>query len=169
MTEKGELDVTVFPEVEEQHRPRTIVFDRFTDQQAALLKNKGYQPVALISLPRSTKVDNIRWMKYILQGVSDGTVELDKARSEAVTLEMKMRGLLTGKEQNVDDDGIVADDSLESIFDWTQSKHQLEGTTTTVSLDDAMRFKSRMEELSRQAEVDQYKRPKRKKVKKRSR
>ena len=126
------LNLDQFPFVPNEARPRKISFDFLPPVDVGALEKRGYKVVLLRALPRETARDKIEFLLAMLQGVTDGTVEMSKQRGEATFLEMKARGLfadrtgtlvLTAKQVGAD---------VQAILDWDDSRHTLAGNTTIV-------------------------------------
>lgn len=123
-----------FPDVPTQYRPRKIILESVTTGNLCTLQNRGYEVVNLRTLPRGrgNEKEEINWLLTLLQGVSDGTVNMSKSRNDAINLEMKARGMLGTRPLNYDEAVKKKSKTLDDIMNWSDSRHQLQGVTTTV-------------------------------------
>lgn len=126
------LDLTQFPDRSQLGKPRPLFFDRsLTPQDKAILKARGYVPNVLMEMNRETDRENQDYLFALLQGMTEGTIPVDKARLAAAELELKARQMLhagftpapESKEETKD---------LEAIWNWNPSRHTLQGNTTVV-------------------------------------
>jgi hypothetical protein len=154
--------VDSFPVVPTEYRPRELIFRQCLDTERKILEEKGYAVVNLITLPRGNVNDQIVWIKNLLQGVTDGTISFSREESDALKLEMQMRGLLKG-EIPVDNKEIGEHSSIDDLLNWSDSAHQLEGTTTTVNVEDVINLKRKMQQATKSAEKKTPRRDRKKK------
>ena len=138
------IDPDQFPFVPVEARPRKIIFDHLPPQDVGELERRGYRVLILRTMPRETPTDSIQWLLALLQGVTDGTVELSKARAEATFLDMKARGLFNRGDATINLKVQAVGEDVKSILSWGESRHTLDGNTTITD-------PKQIEELARRA------------------
>lgn len=126
------LDLDMFPFIPKDTAPRKIVFDHLPPVDVGALERRGYKVALLRALPRESARDNIDFLLSLLQGVTDGTVEMSKQRGEATFLEMKARGLFADRTGTLVLTAKQVGEDVQSILDWGDSRHTLAGNTTIV-------------------------------------
>jgi hypothetical protein len=130
MNENGTINVDMFPPVP---LGRRLYFEYITPDEAANLRAKGYDPVVLFSLPRTTEAEHKAYLLAISQGLSDGTIQLKKGRLDALELEMRAHGMLN-KEISSSGDELKRTSLIEDLltkFGKKGDRHVLFQTTIT--------------------------------------
>lgn len=120
----------LFPPVPEEHRPRELIFDRLHPIDVDCLQRNGYSPVLLCTLPLRNDVEAYEYNRFLLRGVIDGTVTMNKERAEALNLDMRHRGMLKNINMNLST-SLTNKEDMKTILDWSPSKHAI-GSTTVV-------------------------------------
>ena len=131
------LNLELFPEVPKAVRPRLLYFSRLTLLDAELLKQRGYEPVLLLHLPRSSDVEEIAYLMAKVQGIEEGTIFASDAEVHALELEMKAYNLLAQKHivMRFDNREKQKGKSLDEVMStWTKSRHTLRGNSTIASM-----------------------------------
>ena len=126
------IDISMFPPVPEEYRPRDLIFDTLTTEDIAALQKNGYAPILLRWLPRRTEAEDGLWLARLMQGVTEGTVVLDRPRGVALELELKVRKVLYEKGGKLkQEEKKIATSPLDDL-NWTPSRHVFAGNTTLV-------------------------------------
>jgi hypothetical protein len=111
--------------------PRKVFFDELCDADASELTYRGYDAVRIMSLPRDSVADHQNYLFALLQGMSEGTIVVNKHRIEAAELEMRVRKMLNKDSSLLTTTAAVSGD-LDSVWDWTPSRNTLQGNSTVV-------------------------------------
>lgn len=150
------LDPMEWPEVPKENRPRELVFDTLHDDDVQMLERRGYKPILLRTLPRRTEQEQQEWRLRIMQGVAEGTVQLDKSRSEGLFYDLKSHGHLDKRQFSGEVKPQVDPADLRAALNWGSSRHSFAGNTTMVRPEDVMEFMREVGEHAaqkRQAEL----------------
>ncbi len=113
-----------FPEVMPHGR---ILYFAVIPDFADVLAMRGYQVVALATLPRSGTLDEQTYLRAKLQGIEEGTVRASDAQLTALKTQVD---LMFGKKAF---DGVLASTNgrgLLEALDWNASRHTVVGNTT---------------------------------------
>lgn len=126
-----ELDLARFPPLEKSMRGRALFFDKLPSAWEKELKERGYSPTVLSTLPRRDVQDEVAYLNGVLQGMSEMTIAYDSERLKAVELAMKSHGMLDKRSLNITAN-VNADGTLEELWAWGGSRHTLQGNSTMV-------------------------------------
>ena len=126
----GTINVDMFPPVP---LGRRLYFEYITPDECANLRAKGYDPVVLFSLPRTSEVEHKNYLLAFSQGLSDGTVHCSKGRLDALELEMRAHGMLNKEVSSSGDEQKRASlvEDLLTKFGKKGDRHVLFQTTIT--------------------------------------
>jgi hypothetical protein len=121
-----------FPAIPQPFQPnRELVFERLTPAEIETLTQRGYKPIILLWLPRTTPSEEVEYLRRFMQGVTEGTVVIDKVRLEGLWFEMKSRGLLD-KSAGLTVRVAASAGELRDLLDWKETQHRI-GVTTMVA------------------------------------
>lgn len=146
------FNLDYWPEVPQESRPRKVIFDTLRQVDAEALQSRGYDVVLLRLMPRRSDVEDQQYLITLMQGVSDGTVALDKGRSEALSAELRARQL-GGKKELKRRDGAAKTDDVRQILAWQDSRHRFTENTTMLDPADVQRFLRRVAEENARADA----------------
>lgn len=123
------MDFDKFPQREGQ--PRKVFFDSIERAEIDALRKLGYEAVLLMSLPRDTIQEHQTYLFGLMQGMTEGTITVDKDRISAAELELKARHMLN-KDSVITPTSAIKQDDLLEFWKWNPSRHTLQGNTTIV-------------------------------------
>lgn len=87
-----------WPEVPEEQRPKKVYHRGLIKPEwAAILHNKGWDPIDVRLLPNATDTDRAEALKAWLEGIRYGTIEADPKQAKWLELEARVYGLHAGK------------------------------------------------------------------------
>lgn len=98
--DKNESQWVNWPESEISNRE--LFVSGITKENRALLKEKGYRVIDVCSLPRTNDSEHQYAIEAWLQGMSEGSIPMDKERRLSLELEARARGLLVHRTMKVD-------------------------------------------------------------------
>jgi hypothetical protein len=124
------LNHDLFPLVQEDDRPRRLYFEILRENDRQLLVEKGYDPVALMTLPRRNSYENQVYLLAKAQGIEEGTVWASSESRRQLELSMQAYQMLHSKSVNVNMNIEGTKDDLREVLSWQQSRHTLRGNTT---------------------------------------
>lgn len=127
-----ELERKHFPLVPLENRPREIVFDVLSDEAVEWLRGRGYAPILLRTLPRSTDKDEQRYFMLMMQGIAEATIKIDKSRETGIMFELRSRGYLGDRLLEKSADRATREGGVRELLAWGQSRHSFAGNTTIV-------------------------------------
>lgn len=134
------LDLAFWPLVPMDARPRDLVFDALHAEDVDALKRRGYNPILLVTLPRRNAAEQQEWRLRVMQGVTEGTVVLDKSRSEGLYYDLKTHGHLDKRQFSGEEKASVDPVDLKAALNWGQSRHTFAGNTTLVPPEEVAEF-----------------------------
>ncbi len=76
---------------------RRIYVSCVTELELEYVRERGYDPVDVFTLPRSTVQEQQSCIMAWLQGMSEGTIEMDAERRKALELEARACGMLVNR------------------------------------------------------------------------
>src|SRR6185369_1597241 len=125
------VDLSGFPEVPPDARPRRIYFLKLGLLDIETLRNRGYDPMTLFQLPRGTPESEDFYLRAKAQAIEEGTVTSDKLMNAALELQMKAAGMLAQKNLGVKVKVNVRSEAVEGMLkSWGQSRYTLRGNST---------------------------------------
>ncbi len=93
------FDVTTWPEAPEDQRPKKLFVEQgFEPEDASLLKQKGWAPFDIRTLPNQSDAQRAEAVKAVLEGVRIGSIEANDKRLKHIELEARIYGLLNTKQ-----------------------------------------------------------------------
>lgn len=98
------------------------------------LVGKGYYPIDLFSLPRTTEAEKREYLLAKAQALEEQTIELDDNERKVLELEMRAMGMLgqTSKHLNL---SLNLDSATASeLLSWNSDRHTLAGNSTVQSV-----------------------------------
>lgn len=144
------LDLAMWPVVPKSAQPREVVFDTLHEDDLEALVRRGYTPILLRILPRRTESEQQEWRLRIMQGVAEGTVSLDKSRSEGLFYDLKSHGHLDKRQFSGEVKPQVDPQDLRAALNWGASRHSFAGNTTMVKPEVVAEFVRQAEEHAQQ-------------------
>jgi hypothetical protein len=114
-------------------RRRRVYHEGLCAEEIEELRVKGYDAVALVSLPRETADDSKSYLLATLQAMNDGLCERSDLRRKAVELELKAYSMLNGKDR--EEKGVRVPTSIaHELLDWAKSRQSNIGNSTVQSV-----------------------------------
>jgi hypothetical protein len=86
------------------------------EDEAAILRNRGYIPVDVRAMPRGTPQEHAEAIEAWLQGMSEGTIPPDMERRRTLELEAKAHGLLLNRSTQVKVEAKLDGATLEDLL-----------------------------------------------------
>jgi len=148
------VNLDLFPEIPEEARPRRIYVGAITQLDSLALRQRGYEPTPLLTLPRSTQRENIEYLYAKAQAIEEGTLAASAEERRQLALSMQAYGMLKDVQMRVNMD--IGSESVAEILDWQKSRHTLRGQTTLVDATGMLteeEFIAKQEEASRKLEA----------------
>lgn len=108
-----------WPDVPADQRPKRLPHAGIIGKDAAaLMRQKGWDPIDIRLLPNSTDVERGICLKACLEGVRLKTIEADASLQRFLDLEARALGLTSNREQREDKPKDAIDkDSMQTIFE----------------------------------------------------
>lgn len=110
---------------------RYLYFDVLCEADITGLTSRGYTPVVIGTMPRETERDHRAYLLALTQGMSDGTLPIDRDRLAAADLDMRAHGMLSRYSTGLTDDN-KRRKTLECILtEWAPGRHAVHQSTVT--------------------------------------
>ena len=100
---------------------KTIYIDFYDEGQIKALREKGYIALDVRTMKRESPAQHRKAINAWLQGMSEGTINLDKERRQTLELEATLYGMKVTKSVRIDSKDI-SKESLESLLEIGRSK-----------------------------------------------
>lgn len=132
MSEELEIMISRLPELE---KPGRVVYVQNLEPEfMEAMKDKGYQPVDLMSLPRGNHVDEVTYLLAKAQAMEEGTVECAVEDRHRLALLMKAYGLLDPKKEQLNLNVTLDGKDVGELLDWKNSHHTLRSNTPILDI-----------------------------------
>lgn len=95
---------------------RTLFVAGARDIDTTTLRAKGYDVVDVLQLPRTNDGEHHYAIEAWLQGMSEGSIPMDREKRLSLELEARARGLLVNRSMKVDVAVKVSEKSLEELL-----------------------------------------------------
>lgn len=121
---------TTFPELPEGSVPRKLYFKALAPARAKALRERGYDPVVLVTLPRQTPQDDQAYLKALGMGLLDGTIEMEKDLAPVLRLLFTEAGLVDkGARGASQGPSKPQTGSVKDLLSWGTSRHTIDQST----------------------------------------
>lgn len=104
---------------------REIFVAGLSNGERTVLEKKGYEVVDVIQLPRTNDQEHQRAIEGWLQGMSEGTIPMDRERRLSLELEARARGQLVQRSMKVDVSLKVGAKTMEDLLKSRDSRFTL--------------------------------------------
>ena len=125
------LDLNRFPTREKGLPERTVYFESISPKVKRALKTRGYNAVALLSLPRGDVTSERAYLRAKAQAIEEGTIYISKESFEALRLLFKSVGLLD-EARGQEEDEVLQNKTedvhtlLAELADFAPNRHKLD-------------------------------------------
>ena len=125
------MDLDQFPEL--PYRGRRVYVCGLDPLSAEVLRERGYEPVEVNTLPRTDDGETADYLNAKLQGIEEGSIAADDETRKLLELQMRALGLLDKRSVSMRLSVRAEASTIEDLFGWRQSRHTLSENSTVVS------------------------------------
>lgn len=139
-------DIPKFPAIPKGQPKRRIYVRQCEQKVVRLMKAKRYDPVDVMTLPRSSNTEHVAYLYALMQGMEEGTIFGCAEDRAWVKLELQAFGKLSPGKEGLPEEAPVDNRGIEALFDWQQSRHTLRDNSTVSGVNESL------EELKKRGE-----------------
>lgn len=124
------VDYSLFPEVPLTQEAR-VIYVRGIDQPTHKeLIQKNYRPVDLMTLPRGSGDEEVKYLFAKLQAYDEGTIPFTEEDRKVLELALRANGCLNPKSMRLNINANIDDKTVDKLLNWGPSRHTLRGSST---------------------------------------
>ena len=130
-TEEFQLDTNLWPTQSGLKSPRLIYYrGNLTSDEVIELKHRGYNPVDIITLPRSTDEEQRLYLLAKAQAIEEGTIIASAEDRRQLALNMHAFGMLKSKDMSFDVRTNTGTTDVDAVLDWSKTRHTFKDNST---------------------------------------
>ena len=118
-----------FPPLDESLHGRSVYFTALDALTSAFLRGRGYNPVAVYSLPQNTAEQRQAYLRAYAQGVMEHTIVPPKGYASTLRVSYDEAGMLGKKDKEERVPHEEERGTLEEALNWHKTRHTMDNST----------------------------------------